>query len=138
MNAFRFLKPIIVLVVSFSSWTSGFAATWLEVEIGIIGSSSNEILEGAVERVKKENLSGLLVILDTPGGALEATRSMVKTIMASEFPIIVWVGPSGARAGSAGAFITLAAHVAVMAEGTKWSRALLSSLTLWIKLCKLR
>ena len=92
--------------------------SWLHVEIGIIGTASNDILNGAMEQVRKDGLAGLVIELDTPGGALESTRSMVKSMLSAPFPVVVWVGPGGAHAGSAGAFITLAAHVASMAPGT--------------------
>jgi membrane-bound serine protease (ClpP class) len=91
---------------------------WLSVEIGIIGVASNSILEDAMKMVGQGKFTGLLIKLDTPGGSLDSTRSMVKQIINATFPVIVWVGPKGARAASAGAFITLAGHVAVMAEGT--------------------
>lgn len=91
---------------------------WLEVELGPIGVASLDILEGAVARVKEERLAGLLLVLDTPGGSLEATHQMVKILLGIDFPLVVWVGPSGARAASAGAFITLAAPIAAMAPGT--------------------
>jgi membrane-bound serine protease (ClpP class) len=94
------------------------SGSWLEVDIGIIGAASADILATAMSEVKDNNYAGLIIVLDTPGGALEATRSMVKDILAAPFPVIVWVGPSGAHAGSAGAFITLAAHLATMAPGT--------------------
>lgn len=64
------------------------------------------------------DIKGSIIVLDTPGGALENTRNMVKSIMAASYPVVVWVGRSGAHAGSAGAFITLSAHIAAMAEGT--------------------
>jgi len=92
--------------------------SWLEIEIGIVGPASSDILSGAINNVRKSGFRGMIIKLDTPGGQLESTRSMVKEILGAEFPIIVWVGPAGARAGSAGAFITLAAHVAAMAPGT--------------------
>ena len=92
--------------------------TWLEVEIGIIGTASVEILNNAMAQVSKLGYSGLIIKLDTPGGALDATRVMVESILNAPFPTIVWVGPSGARAASAGAFITLAGHIAAMAPGT--------------------
>ncbi|MBI2093612.1 MAG: nodulation protein NfeD [Candidatus Omnitrophica bacterium] len=56
--------------------------------------------------------------MDTPGGLLESTRAIVKQIMNAKVPIAVYVAPSGSRAGSAGVFITLAAHVAAMAPST--------------------
>lgn len=91
---------------------------WLDVKIGVIGAASEDILNAAMEEVKKQGYAGLVISLDTPGGALENTRNMVKTIMASPFPIVVWVGPAGSRAGSAGAFITISGHIAAMAPGT--------------------
>jgi membrane-bound serine protease (ClpP class) len=93
-------------------------AKWLEVHIGIIGAASEETLREALDEAKGKGYAGLLLVLDTPGGALEATRGMVENMLSSPLPIVVWVGPSGARAASAGAFITLAGHIAAMAPGT--------------------
>ena len=92
--------------------------TWLELSVGIISTATVEMLARAVEIVKEENYQGLLIKLDTPGGALEATRKIVQQMFAAPFPIVVWVGPGGAHAGSAGAFVTMAATVAAMAPGT--------------------
>ncbi len=110
---YQFLGPL-----GYSQNPGNPSQSWLTVDIGIIGAASDDILSHAIEQVKNENHDGLIIKLDTPGGALEATRSMVKNMMAATFPVVVWVGPSGARAGSAGAFITLASHVAAMAPGT--------------------
>ncbi len=113
-----------LLVILISMITSTLLAepnrsgVWLRVEVGIVGSASDDILKSAVAQVKEQSLEGLIIQLDTPGGALDSTRSMVKQILAAPFPVVVWVGPSGSRAGSAGAFITLAGHVAAMAQGT--------------------
>ena len=60
----------------------------------------------------------LIVQLTTPGGLLDSTRAMVEDIFASPLPVVVYVSPPGARAASAGTFITAAAHVAVMAPAT--------------------
>ncbi len=60
----------------------------------------------------------VVLVLDTPGGALQSTREMVKAMLGSRIPILVYVGPAGARAASAGTFITMAGHVAAMAPAT--------------------
>jgi membrane-bound serine protease (ClpP class) len=86
---------------------------WLEVKAPIT-TGTLEYLEAGLARARAEGWSALAVTLDTPGGHLEATREIVQRILASEVPVLVWVGPAGARAGSAGVFITMAAHVAAM------------------------
>ena len=94
------------------------APTWMELSVGIVSTATVEMLTRAVEIVTEENYQGLLIKLDTPGGALEATRKIVQQMFSAPFPIVVWVGPGGAHAGSAGAFVTMAATVASMAPGT--------------------
>jgi len=70
-------------------------------------------------REATENRAVCLVIeMDTPGGLVEATRDIVQLFLRSPIPVVVYVTPPGARAASAGVFITLAAHVAAMAPGT--------------------
>lgn len=64
------------------------------------------------------NAECLIIELDTPGGLLTSTRAIVKEILSSEIPVIVYVYPSGSRAGSAGVFITYASHIAAMAPST--------------------
>jgi membrane-bound serine protease (ClpP class) len=60
----------------------------------------------------------VILQLDTPGGLMDSTRHLVKEILTSDVPVVVYIAPSGSRAGSAGVFITLSAHVAAMAPGT--------------------
>ncbi|MBQ0985785.1 nodulation protein NfeD [Streptomyces sp. F63] len=75
-------------------------------------------LDDGLRRAEEEGHPALLVELDTPGGLLESTRGIVRGFLNAEVPVIVHVSPSGARAASAGAYITMAAHVAAMAPGT--------------------
>jgi membrane-bound serine protease (ClpP class) len=76
------------------------------------------LLIGAIERAQADGAQALIVQLNTPGGLERSMRSMVQTILASPIPVIVYVAPTGARAASAGVFITMAAHVAAMAPAT--------------------
>lgn len=71
-----------------------------------------------LERVNRENAAAFLLEIDTPGGLDSAMRQIIKGILGSDVPVVVFVSPSGARAASAGALITLAADFAVMAPGT--------------------
>jgi membrane-bound serine protease (ClpP class) len=85
----------------------------LEVKAPITTGTA-EYVEAGLRRAKEEGYDLLAITLDTPGGHLDATRDIVQRMLASDVPIAVWVGPAGARAGSAGVFITMAAHVAAM------------------------
>lgn len=83
-----------------------------------IGAVTNKRITEAVELAEDTEAEALVIILDTPGGLLTSTHDIDKAILNSHVPVIVYVAPSGARAGSAGVFITYAAHIAVMAPGT--------------------
>ncbi len=90
----------------------------IELDNQIISPVTQQYLVEALERSEKDGAECLVLILDTPGGLLESTRAIVKRIMNARVPVVVYVGPSGARAGSAGVFITLASHIAAMAPST--------------------
>jgi membrane-bound serine protease (ClpP class) len=75
-------------------------------------------LDRAIARANADGAQALLVELNTPGGLLDSTREMVGKILGSRVPVIVYVSPGGARAGSAGFFIMESADVAAMAPGT--------------------
>ncbi len=75
-------------------------------------------LERAIDEAEGDGAAALVVVLNTPGGGLTTTREMVETMRASTVPILVYVGPSGATAASAGTIITLAGHAAAMSPGT--------------------
>ncbi|MDN3294001.1 nodulation protein NfeD [Streptomyces ficellus] len=77
-----------------------------------------EHLDDGIRVAERDNHGAVLVEVDTPGGLLESTRDIVQTFLDSPVPVVVHVTPSGARAASAGAYITMSAHVAAMAPGT--------------------
>ncbi len=85
---------------------------------GIVNPVMAEFITREIDVAAKEDAQALVIELDTPGGLDLAMRDIVKAIMASPVPVIVYVAPSGARAASAGVFITLSAHIAAMAPGT--------------------
>jgi membrane-bound serine protease (ClpP class) len=85
---------------------------------GSINPASAGFIKNAIKMAGDENANCLLIHLNTPGGLLKSTRDIVADMMESEVPVIVYVSPGGAHAGSAGVFITMAAHVAAMAPGT--------------------
>jgi membrane-bound serine protease (ClpP class) len=80
-------------------------------------------LERAIAQANRDRAAALLVELDTPGGLLNSTRQMVGDMLSSRIPIIVYVGPAGARAASAGFFLLEAADVAAMAPETNTGAA---------------
>jgi len=85
---------------------------------GVINPASAEYIGKSIKRANELKSEALVLELDTPGGLDTSMRDIVKNIIGSEVPVIVYVSPSGARAASAGVFITLAAHVAAMSPGT--------------------
>ncbi|MFH5824986.1 nodulation protein NfeD [Georgenia sp. AZ-5] len=88
-----------------------------EIATPITPVIADHLAEG-IDRADAEGFAAYVVELDTPGGLVEAMRDVVEDILASEVPVVVHISPAGARAGSAGAIITFASHVAVMAPGT--------------------
>jgi membrane-bound serine protease (ClpP class) len=85
---------------------------------GVVDSVLAGYLEGGIARASQDGAAAVVVRLNTPGGSLDATQRIVSSFLEAPLPVIVWVAPSGARAASAGTFITLAGHVALMAPGT--------------------
>ena len=85
---------------------------------GAITPVTVRLLDTAIGRARTERAQALVVMLNTPGGLERSMRSMVQSILNADIPVIVYVGPTGARAASAGVFITMAGHVAAMAPAT--------------------
>ncbi|MDB6111430.1 MAG: hypothetical protein JWR69_3180 [Pedosphaera sp.] len=85
---------------------------------GPIGPATASYIARAIDMAGARNNAALVIQLDTPGGLLDSTKEIVQKFYASPVPTVVYVAPSGANAGSAGCFITLAADVAAMAPNT--------------------
>ncbi len=85
---------------------------------GVIDTVNSQYLARSLDRASADGAEALVIVMDTPGGLDTSMRAMVQKILASPVPVVVYVAPSGARAGSAGVFITLAADIAAMAPNT--------------------
>ena len=99
--------------------SSLFAQTVVSMKIdGTINPVTADFIHNGIEKAKNEKAECLIIHLNTPGGLLKSTRIIVSDMLESTVPVIVYVSPAGAHAGSAGVFITLAANIAAMAPGT--------------------
>ncbi len=85
---------------------------------GTINPASAAFIKSGITKAADANAACLIIHLNTPGGLLKSTRVIVSDILESPVPVVVYVSPSGAHAGSAGVFITMAAHIAAMAPST--------------------
>jgi membrane-bound serine protease (ClpP class) len=85
---------------------------------GIVHPVTAEIVNSALGQASREHAAAVLLTLSTPGGLMDSTRQIVEEILHSPVPVIVWVGPSGARAASAGFFLLESGDIAAMAPGT--------------------
>ncbi len=85
---------------------------------GAIGVATSMHLCSALDEARVKGAELVVVKLDTPGGLLASTRDVIQCILTSAVPVAVYISPSGARAASAGTYITYAAHIAAMAPGT--------------------
>lgn len=121
------IKKIISSFFILASLTVFLSATFSEEQSkkvlvikvnGVINPVSSEFISKSIKKANEIQAEALVIELDTPGGLDTSMRNIVKDIIGSQIPVIVFVSPSGARAASAGVFITLASHVAAMAPGT--------------------
>ncbi|WP_246496135.1 NfeD family protein [Chitinophaga varians] len=85
---------------------------------GSINPVSADFIHHSISKARAEKATCLVIYLNTPGGLLESTRNIVHDLLESPLPVVVYVAPGGAHAGSAGVFVTMAAHIAAMAPGT--------------------
>jgi membrane-bound serine protease (ClpP class) len=119
----RFVVIIFLAILSAVSLVSSVVnADSADIEIltvdGTIVPVVANYLDRGIGRAESRDAVACIIELNTPGGLLNATEDIVQRILNAKVPIVVYVSPSGSWAASAGTFITIAAHVAVMAPGT--------------------
>ncbi|HTA42686.1 MAG TPA: nodulation protein NfeD [Bryobacteraceae bacterium] len=108
----RFFVTVLLSAASLS-------ARVIQVDIdGIVHPVTVSVVKSAIAEAQREHADALLIRLSTPGGFMDATREIIEEIFHSPVPVIMWTGPSGARAASAGFFLLESGDVAVMAPGT--------------------
>ncbi|MDQ6889007.1 MAG: nodulation protein NfeD [Bacteroidota bacterium] len=116
------MKSIVILLLLLPVMAK--CQTVISINInGGINPSSAEFISKSIRQAEKENAECLLIHLNTPGGLVTSTRGIVTDILQSKVPIVVYISPTGAHAGSAGVFITMAANIAAMAPETNMGAA---------------
>ncbi|MBP1745873.1 MAG: rane-bound serine protease [Deltaproteobacteria bacterium] len=117
MNKLRTTSMFITLLFLFPCMVLGNDVYTIKVQ-GTINPPMASFVTESIVKAEKNGSEALLILMDTPGGLDTSMRDIIKGIMESSIPVIVYVYPSGARAASAGSVILLASHIAAMAPGT--------------------
>jgi membrane-bound serine protease (ClpP class) len=116
----RILSLLVVIITASLSVTARAATPTIDVlqAKGVINPVVADYIERGIKQAEETNAIAVIIQMDTPGGLDISMRDIVQDIVNSRVPVVVFVSPSGGRAASAGVFITVAAHVAVMAPNT--------------------
>jgi membrane-bound serine protease (ClpP class) len=120
MKRISLLKAALLMLVLFGLAAAATAprAVYVLPAVGSVNPGLAEFIAEGIRTAEHENAEALVIELDTPGGLDSSMRQVVQAISNAKVPVIVYVYPKGARAASAGVFVTLAANVAAMAPGT--------------------
>jgi membrane-bound serine protease (ClpP class) len=118
LSACIFMAAVLLTVFAAAAWAQTAPKVVVIHLDDTIQPISEEYVTRGLAEAEATNASAVLIELNTPGGLLDTTRSMVSKILASPVPVIVYIAPSGSRAGSAGFFLLEAADIAAMAPGT--------------------
>jgi membrane-bound serine protease (ClpP class) len=121
-----FLWVILLILMSiYPSQVHGEAPLVLTIAVDdMITAGTSAHIQRAVEEAQRQNAAALVLLLDTPGGLVDATLEIISAMSGSQVPVITYVTPQGAIAASAGAFILLGGHVAAMSPGTTTGAAM--------------
>ena len=113
------MRTLLPLAFALIAQAASAAPRVIAVDVdGMIHPVTTEIVAGAIAQAREQHASLVLIRLNTPGGLMDAMRATIEKMIASPVPVLTWVGPSGARAASAGFFILESGDIAAMAPGT--------------------
>ncbi len=122
LRTIRLTLLIGILTATAIAMASGAEAANSRIDVleikGVINPVTANYINRGINQAEEANAVACVIQLDTPGGLDTSMRDIVKDIVDSEVPVVVYVSPAGARAASAGVFVTMAAHVAAMAPNT--------------------
>lgn len=110
---FAFLTPLY-----YETFAKANQVYIIKIKDDTINPITADYIIKSIDKAYQDNSECLIVELDTPGGLLTSTRTIVKEILSAKIPVCIYIYPSGSRAGSAGVFITYASHIAAMAPST--------------------
>ena len=119
----KILPACLLLISALLSFTTIAKEVWVIPVQGAIGPASSDYITRELSLAEQQQADLLILQMDTPGGLDSAMRDIIRDITTSTIPVATWVGPSGARAASAGTYILLASHLAVMANATNLGAA---------------
>jgi membrane-bound serine protease (ClpP class) len=118
LHAFLLAWLAIALLAGYAAGQSGGSVVKLARFQGPVTPVLASYIDRAIDEAEASGAAAVVIELDTPGGSTDITKQITQRMTAATVPIIVYVAPSGAHAGSAGTFITLAGHLAAMAPGS--------------------
>lgn len=111
------IAMVVVALIALAAQAASPEIVVLNVK-GTVNPILADYIRRGIEKAEQDNAVAFIIQMDTPGGLDSAMRDIVQAILSAKVPVVVYVSPSGARAASAGTFITLSAHIAVMAPNT--------------------